>query len=115
METIGILKEATSALAYRQHKRCEEIMKSYTLALGPLLLFGAYAQAETSMTTTITPEPGTTNTTTVTRHGDTTIHKSTSSDGVTTTTTIKRDGNTITTKTNRSDAVYDTTGRAFGK
>jgi hypothetical protein len=115
METIGILKEATSALTNRQHKRCEEIMKGYTLVLCALLALGAYAKAETSVTTNITPEPDTTNTTTVTRHDDTTIHKSTSSDGVTTTTTIKRDGNTITTKTNRSDAVYDTTGRAFGK
>jgi hypothetical protein len=110
-----MLKKITSALANRQHKRCEEIMKGYTLALCALLALAAYAQAETSVTTDITPEPGTTNKTTVTRHGDTTIHESISSDGVATTTTIKRDGNTMTTKTNRSEAVYDTTGRAFGK
>ena len=32
-------------------------MKGYTLVLCALLALGAYAKAETSVTTTITPEP----------------------------------------------------------
>jgi hypothetical protein len=91
-------------------------MKAYILALCALLALGAWARAETSVTTAITPEHDPPNATrTITQDGDTTIHKSTSPDGVTTTTSIKRDGNTTSVKTNRSDAVYDTTGRAFGK
>jgi hypothetical protein len=60
------------------------------------------------------PPPSTSwSTTTVTRAGNSTIYKVTTSDGVTTTTTVTRDGNRTTTTVDRSDAIYDPTGRGF--